>query len=217
MCIYHNFTYCFILNNHKGVMKLTNLIILNYIKFEGGRILNEIKKISREFDIKCMKMSDFKFTLYIFGLMMLLFLITLPIEIISRGIENLPRESQFDNLGILSIFIPTVILTPYIETILFYIIPLGVYCKLKDKFKLNKRWDFIVGGLCGLNFGILHAISYPDILTKGFNFTIIGTLYAYVFFRYKRLGKKSVFSIWIIHALTNLIAVGPRLIGLMLN
>lgn len=175
--------------------------------------MNKIKKVFIRFDEKCMGMSDFKFTLYIFGLMMLLFLITIPIEIIARGIENLPRESQFDDLGILGIFIPVVILTPYIETILFYIIPLGLYCKLKDKFKLNKRWDFIVGGLCGLNFGILHAINYPDILIKGFNFTIIGTLYAYVFFRYKRLGKKSVFSIWIIHALTNLIAVGPRLVA----
>ena len=176
-----------------------------------------MKKIFREFDIKCMKMSDLNFTIYIFSLMMLLFLITIPIEIKARGIENLPRESRFDDLGILEIFIPVVILIPYIETILFHIIPLGLYYKLKDKFKLNKRWDFIVGGLCGLNFGILHAINYPDILIKGFNFTIIGTLYAYVFFRYKRLGKKGIFSIWIIHALTNLIAVGPRLIELMLN
>lgn len=177
--------------------------------------LNKIKNIFRKFDIKCMEMSDLKFTFYILSLIMIYFIITIPIEILIIGVKNLPQVSYFDDIDFLPLFISVVIFTPYIETITLHTIPLGLYYKLKDKFKLNKRWDFIVGGLCGLNFGILHAISYPGFPMKGFNFTLIGSLYAYVFFRYRRLGKKSVYGIWIIHALNNLIAIGPQLMRLL--
>ncbi|NLX63139.1 MAG: CPBP family intramembrane metalloprotease [Tissierellia bacterium] len=104
-----------------------------------------------------------------------------------------------------------VIVVPYIETIIFHAAPLGIYWKLKDRFDINKYWDFLIGGLCGLIFGILHGITYSSIRLKGLNFTIIGWLYSYIFFRYKRLGKKARYGIWIIHALNNLVAILPLL------
>lgn len=164
-----------------------------------------------------MKVSDVKFTFYILGLMMLYFTISIPIGIIYIGVENLPSVSVFDDISLLSLLVSVVIVGPYIETIIFQAGPLGLYYKLKEKFNLDVQWDFIIGGLCGLIFGIAHAISYPLFVMKGFDFTIIGCLYAYVFFRYRRLNKRSRYGIWVIHALNNLIAMGPRLIELLFN
>lgn len=169
--------------------------------------MNKIKDLFIKFDDKCMKMSDFKFTFYILGLFMLLFIITTPIDLIYIGIENLPNESLFDNRSFFELFSLVVIVGPYIETIIFHVAPLGLYCKVKERFNLNKHWDFIMGGFCGLVFGVIHAIEYPLYLLKGFDTTIIGCVYSYVFFRYRRLDKKSTYGIWIIHALNNLIAV----------
>lgn len=169
--------------------------------------MNKIKELFIKFDDKCMKMSDFKFTFYILGLVIILFIITIPMGIMYIGIENLPEVSLFDNRSFFDLFLSVVIVGPYMETIVFHVVPLGLYYKVKERFKLNQNWDFIIGGLCGLVFGVLHAINYPLMVMKGFNFTIIGCLYAYVFFRYRRLGKKSTYGIWLIHALNNFIAV----------
>ncbi len=177
--------------------------------------MSKIQGFFTKIDAKCMKISDFKFTFFILGLIMLYHAITIPIEILIRGVENLPQVSFFDDRGFLPLFISVVIITPYIETIVFHTIPLGIYYKIKEKFDLHIRWDFIMGGLLGLIFGLAHVPGYPGFPMKGFDFTLIGSLFAYVFFRYKRLGKKTVFGIWIIHALNNLIAISPRLIELL--
>ena len=174
--------------------------------------MGKTKELLMKFDAKCMKMSDFKFTFFTLGLIMLYHAITIPSEIGIRGVENLPQVSLFEDRDLLPLFISVVIITPYIETIVFHTIPLGIYYKIKEKFDLHMRWDFILAGLLGLIFGLAHAINYPGFTMKGFDFTLIGSLFAYVFFRYKRLGKKTVFGLWIIHALNNLIAISPTIL-----
>lgn len=180
--------------------------------------MNKIKDVFAKFDKRCMEISDFKFTFYILGLMMILFLITVPIDVMFIGLEglkNYPVEVRQDNIYLISSFMYLVIIVPYIETIIFYAVPLGLYYKLIKRFDIDKKWIFITGGLCGLIFGVLHGINYPLIPLKGFNFTIIGCLYSYAFFRYRRLGKKGTHGVVIIHALNNLIAISPRLLGVV--
>lgn len=182
--------------------------------------LSRIKAVIKKIDEKFMQMSDFKFTFYILGLSMMLFLITAPIELILikiQGIVNIPEDYIFENRGFFITIISSVIISPYLETIIFHAAPLGLYYKLKERFQIAKFWDLIVGVLCGLVFGVLHGIFYPSVLMKGFNFTIIGCLYSYVFFRYRRKNMKGRYGIWIIHALNNLIVNLPGLIWRLFN
>lgn len=169
--------------------------------------MGKMKGLFIKFDAKCMETSNFKFTFFILGLIMLYHTITIPIQILIIGVENLPSVSYFDDRSFLSLLIEVVIIGPYIETIIFHAVPLGIYYKIKEKIDLHIRWDFVVGGLLGLIFGLAHVPGYPGFTMKGFSFTLIGSLYSYVYFRYRRLNKKGRYGIWIIHALTNLIAV----------
>lgn len=190
-------------------------MVLCDLRREG---LNKIKEVFIRFDERCMEMSDFKFTFYVLGLRMILFLITLPIDTMSLGLEgvkNYPVEVRPDNIRFISSFISIVIIVPYIETIVFHAVPLGLYYRFRNKFDIDKYWNFIAGGLCGLIFGVLHGINYPLIASKGFDFTIIGCLYSYTFFRYRRLDKKGRYGVWIIHALNNLIAISPELVAVI--
>lgn len=177
--------------------------------------MNKIQELVIKFDTQCMKMSDIKFTFFILGLTMLYHAITITIEILITGVENLPSVSYFDDRSFLSLLIQVIIVGPYIETIIFHAVPLGIYYKIKEKFDLHICWDFVVAGLLGLMFGLVHVTSYPEFTLKGFNFTLIGSIYSYVYFRYRRLNKKGRYGIWVIHALNNLIAIGPRLIKLL--
>ena len=180
--------------------------------------MNKIKDVFIKFDKRCMEMSDFKFVFYILALRMILFLITLPIDFMFMGLEgikNYPVEVRQDNIYLISSFIYLVIIVPYVETLIFYSVPLGLYYKLRNRFDIDKKWHFITGGLCGLIFGVLHGINYPLIPLKGLNFTIIGCLYSYAYFRYTRLGKKGTNGVWIIHFLNNLIAISPRLLSVV--
>ena len=113
---------------------------------------------------------------------------------------------EFLNMSLPVLFLTIVIFVPLIETVIFHSLPLWIYVKIKNKFKLSITCDFVIGGILGLIFGILHGISYASFF-KFFNFVIVGSLYSYAYFRYRRLSKKGWFGIWKIHALNNFVAV----------
>ena len=166
--------------------------------------MEKLKEIFKKFDKKAMNMSDFKYTLSILGISFFFYLVTFPI-VLSTGDMDVSIIDDFVNTNLFVIFMTLVIIVPLLETIIFHSFPLWIYTKIRDKFNLHIRWDFVVGIGLGIFFGYLHGVSYASII-KFLNFIIVGSLFSYTYFRYRRLDKKGWLGIFIIHAINNLVA-----------
>lgn len=165
--------------------------------------MNKLESLLKKFDEKSMKMSDLRFTFYILSISFVLHVVAILMHILIYSVDS-DIVSAVDNHSkyLMVVFLSLVVFIPYIETIIFHAAPLGLYSMLKKKFQIEMKWDFLAGGACGLIFGILHATT-SGLWLKGVSFTLIGCLYSYAFFRYRRMDKKGSYGIWAIHALNN--------------
>lgn len=123
-------------------------------------MLDKVKRILKLFDEKSMQMSNFKFTLLILIISVILSFTVGILQLLFYGLDTMETNIvDFPDYSLQFIFIIIVLVGPYIETILFHAIPLGLYLMFKNKYQTECKWDFMIGAICGLIFGIIHGVQ----------------------------------------------------------
>lgn len=175
--------------------------------------MDKFKSLLMSFHKKSIQMPNLKFTIFILIITLILGFIAGIFQVLLYGFDEAEDSKiEFREYDLKFIFLYLVLFIPYLETVIFHSLPLALYFFIKKKLHLEYQWDFIIGGILGLIFGVLHGIQY-NMWLKGVTFTIIGCLYSYTFFRYRKKGEKGTKGIWYIHALNNFIAFLSLAIG----
>lgn len=136
------------------------------------------------------------------------FIIVLPIVLILTTLGVDVGEANIDNLDLQNKFLETiffaVVIAPFLETLIFQFLPLKLFKLLRIPIELSIFITTLIFAYVHLDDGLINFIGMLP----------IGFLFVWSFVvRDKRSTYNAIFTVFVIHALTNLLATVIYLLG----